>query len=65
MPQPFNINVASYMSNLMYSFKYGMKDKYYKTLERLKPFMDDDLYNWYYNFGSSQLWVKGGRVHGY
>lgn len=53
-------SIASDMSNLMYAFKYGMKDKYYKTLERLKPAMDKDLYDWYWNLGQNSLWLKKG-----
>lgn len=57
---PISVSVACLLSNLMYAFKYGMKDKYYKILESLKPVMDKNLYDWYWNFGQNSLWLKKG-----
>ena len=58
MKQPVGINVNFYLSELMYSFKYGYKDKYLRALDKLKPYLDDVLYVFYYNLSFESSFNK-------
>lgn len=55
---PYNTQCAWYLSELLYAWKFGMKDKYYRVLEKVKPIMNTCLYNFFYNFGFNQFMDK-------
>ena len=50
------LHVADLMSNLMYAYRYKLKDQYFKTLDKLKEQMDANLYQFYFNFGCGASW---------
>lgn len=53
-----SVDVNFYLSELLYSYKYGYKERYYRSLEKLKPYLDDRLYVFFYNFGFNSTFLK-------
>lgn len=54
--------IADHLSNLMYSYKYGNKEHYFKSLEWLKEIIGEDLYTFYFRFGCSVNWQSKGAI---
>lgn len=56
------IDVRFYLSDLMYCYKFNYKERYFKSLEKLKPYMDEALYDFFYNFGFNSTFFRKERV---
>jgi len=56
--QSLTASTAARLSGLMYSFKYGLKQRYFDYLESLRPVMDDVLYRFYEVLGEQSQWKE-------
>lgn len=61
MDQHMTASSSYYLSGLLFSYKEGNKIQYDKYLEKLKPFLDDQLYDFFFNFGKNSLFLKKGK----
>lgn len=49
-------SICDTFSTMLYSWKYGIEDKYYKCLENLKNCMDGTLYRFFEVLGEQTNW---------
>lgn len=58
-----SLSVADKMASLLYSYKYGMKKRYFEVLDSLKPVMDSRLFMFFFRFGcASTSWRDNDYV---
>lgn len=52
------INIAWWFKELMLSYKFGEKGRYEKALQVLRPFLCDELLDFYEDIHRDSLWLN-------
>ena len=53
-----HINVNWWFHELMLSYKFGEKRRFESALNKLRPYMSDELYNFYSDIHDQSCWLN-------
>lgn len=51
-----------YLEDLLLTYKYNYKDKFFRDLNALRPFLSRQVYILLYRIGEARSWKKGGSL---